>query len=275
LTELIAHLAAILIYPGLAAAAAVGLLAEAAAARILLREAVGIADLRDEVRSALKLRPVALRGFQVLPVFAVVISLVACAQLAAPFNPVPPADRNLLLGAFALLVGGWMTWVWRPLEGGAQRLLTFQLGFLVAIYVPAIALQNLRPQVIGILTVANLLPLKAAAGLLYVICLPGLLGLVPHPQSELSRVRAFLWLPYCGLFTSLFVTPAQLGAAGEEPLGLLAYLFLTAATIAVAIAFAALMTRRAGARLLAIYLRAIGPAALATVALAMVTLALR
>jgi hypothetical protein len=73
---------------------------------------------------------------------------------------------------------------------------------------------------------------------------PGGAGRRPaSPEATgFSALRLLLWLPYCGLFASLFFPPG-----GNDPVELLRYLGLVAGTAAIAVALALnLIVRGAG-----------------------------
>src|SRR5207247_752345 len=94
-------------------------------------------------------------------------------------------------------------------------LLIVQVCWLLAVLGPAVQPESLRPQVLGNVVVPGLLPVKIACAFLYLLCLPALLRLWPFTPPADKRVRQRLdagrvltWFPYCGLFTTLFVTPS-------------------------------------------------------------------
>jgi hypothetical protein len=278
-----AHLVALLVYPGGLTTAALGLAAEIGAAWALVPERGG---LGAAARNTLKaLRPPA-RQVPPLAAAAVILALAAATQLAAPLNPVPPAERNSLLAAAALLGASWLTWSWGWGRRAAapQVVLAVQACWLLAVLLPSIEPGNLRPQALGAVVLGTQVPLKLACGLLYLGCLPGLLMLLPEsaPQGPPGTVgqgrgpeemgfvlvRALLWIPYCGLFTSLFF-PAADGAPG-----VLRFLLGSAGAAAVAIAIAANLTRRPAGVTRILYLRLALPFAGFAVLVAALTVAL-
>jgi hypothetical protein len=170
----------------------------------------------------------------------VLLTLMAASQLAAPFNPVPPGERNLLLAGAALTCAVWLA---RPdsLARGradARLLLVVQAGWLAALLALAVATDTLRPQVVGAAAVRSLIPLKLAAGLLYVLCLPGLLGLVGPREERKTPARLLLWLPFCGLFASLLFPPAP-----DDLLGLARFLGACLVAAALALSVAVVLVR--------------------------------
>ena len=249
--ELGQHGIGLLLYPGLLACAAVGLVLEVASAWWMVPERGGL--LPAARRVVARFRPAGERGgFPAYSVVAALLAAVAALQLAAPYNPVPTTDRNLLVAAIALVGSAWLLWTWGWSRGEVdpRLMLTLQLCWLVAILVPAIEPQTLKPQTLGNIQLNPDLPVKVASGLLYLLCLPALLHLIPEsaPQgvpggagrrppglegAGFSSLRLFLWLPYCGLFVSLFFP-----TGADDPLELLRYLGLVAGTAAIGVAIA-------------------------------------
>jgi len=146
--------------------------------------------------------------------FAIVYGLVAAAQLSMPLSPLSPTDTNLAVAAMALVLSGWLGWLPSGLIAGARRLLIFQALWLVAVMAPGVFAQSLRPQTVAVLLVGPEQGIKLAAGVLYLICLPFLLGLVGEGAVLPVSARLFLWFPYCGLFVSELLVPAGGGLAG-------------------------------------------------------------
>jgi hypothetical protein len=204
-------------------------------------------------RVVARFRPTGERGgFPALSVGAGLLALVAALQLGLPFNPVPSADRNLVVAAIALVGSAWLLWTWGWNRGELEPrlMLLVQLCWLVALLVPAIEPQTLKPQTLGNIQLNPGLPVKVASALLYLMCLPALLQLLPEsaPQgvpggagrrppglegSGFSALRVLLWLPYCGLFASLFFP-----VGGDDTVDLLRYLGLVAGTAAISVAIA-------------------------------------
>jgi hypothetical protein len=238
---------ALLLYPGLVAGALLGLLLEVASAWALVPGRGGL--LPAARRVLLVLRPRG-GGFPLYSALAGLLAIVAASQLAAPFNPLPATDRNLLVAGVALIGSGWLlwTWGWNRDELDPRLMLVVQLCWLVALLVPAIQPQTLKPQTLANIQLNPGLPVKVACAMLYLLCLPALLNLIPEsaPQgvpggaarriggaeaAGFSALRLLLWLPYCGLFASLFFPPG-----GDDLVDLLRYLGLVAGTAAIAVA---------------------------------------
>ena len=245
------HSIGLLLYPGLLACLALGLVLEIASAWWMVPERGGVVPAARRVIA--RFRPSGERGaFPVFSVGAVLLALVAALQLALPFNPVPAVDRNLLVAAISLAGSAWllMAWGWNRGEVEPRLLLLVQLCWLVALLVPAIEPQTLKPQTLGNIQYNPGLPVKVASGLLFLLCLPALLHLVPEtaPQgvpggagrrppglegSGFGALRMLLWLPYCGLFVSLFFT-----VGGDDLVDLLRFLGLVGGTAAIGVAIA-------------------------------------
>lgn len=229
-------------YPGALLALVVGLVGEMATgaasgqgpARSVLSE------LLRRLRRPLRMAPMSL--------VAGLLAILAATQLAVPFSPVSPSERNLVVAAVALAAAGWLglrvAWD-RP--GCVRLVLAGQVCWLVALLAPALLTQSLRPQVLGAVMVPIQLPLKAGAALLYLLCLPALLGLVWRPASDggdedgggVGSARLFYWLPVCGLFTSLYFPPAS-----ADPVGLVLFAGVTLGAVAAAVGLGALLARR-------------------------------
>jgi len=96
---------ALLLYPGLVAGALLGLLLEVASAWALVPGRGGL--LPAARRVLLVLRPRG-GGFPLYSALAGVLAIIAASQLAAPFNPLPATDRNLLVAGIALIGSGWL-----------------------------------------------------------------------------------------------------------------------------------------------------------------------
>jgi hypothetical protein len=232
----------LLVYPGILVTLALGAAAELAVAVLL--EGDGVATALPARVAGLRR---ALAGAAPLLVGVALLAALASTQVAAPFNPVSPAERSLLVAAVALAAAGWLVWSRAWSAAGARVALVAQVCWLVALLAPALVFESLRPQALGAIVVPNELPLKVAAGLLALLCLPALLQVAPGPPPapggpggrELVRAsRVFLWLPFCGLFASLFV-PAGADDAG----GVLRFLGAAAGAAGVAIALALLAAR--------------------------------
>jgi hypothetical protein len=286
MSALLHDVAALLLYPGALALLAVGAVAEWAAAWALLPEQSGPVIAARSLLASLRPRPEALRPRTLPPLSgsAALLALLASTQVAAPFNPLPAADRNLLVATLALAGTAWLTWTWGWHRAAAdpRLMLAVQLSWLVALLGPAIVPENLRPQALGAVAVPGLLPLKLAAGLLYLLCLPALVQLLPEAapqglpgaaaeergleQAGFGVLRVLLWLPYCGLFASLYFPPAS-----DDPLGLLRFALLTWGAAAIAISVAANLARRDAAAARRAYLRVMAPFGVLTLLLALAT----
>lgn len=248
LSALATHALALLLYPGLVTAAVFGAGAELAWAR-LSGVGTGLGALPRR-------RPT--------PVVATVAicSVLAAVQTAAPFNPVPTAERSLVIAAVALAFTAWaaLALTVEHIPDPAVLLLV-QFCWLLAVMGPAVQPESLRPQVIGNVLVPALIPVKLACAFLYLLCLPALLRLWPasSPVDRRSRqridlARALCWFPYAALFTTLYFTPS-----GADLPGLARFLGLTVAVEALAIAMGLVMERRGNAAARGFYVRAMAP----------------
>lgn len=273
--------AALLLFPGALLTLLFGVLAEAGAAWVVPpggRPGPALRPALAALRSALP-RPPA------VPTAAALLALLAATQVAAPLNPLAPSDRNSLVAAAALMGATWLGWAWGWGRRRSQPRLALlvQAIWLLAVLLPAVEPENLRPQVLGSITVSALLPLKLACGTLNIACLPALLQVVAEtaPQGipgeggrgpggaeerAFLAVRTLLWLPYCGLFVSLFFP-----ASGDDLPGLLRFLLLVAGTAAVTIALAGNLARRPAGMTQRLYRRLALPFAAFTSAVAVVT----
>lgn len=262
-SELALNTLALLVYPGLLACLLLGLVAEAVAARALRGEPGPASALWPPQRLRERAPAPPAAG-------AALLTLLAAAQLALPFSPMPATERNLLVAAVALLSAGWLAW--GRGRASAQQLpdtrlvLVAQACWLVALLAPALVAQSLLPQVLGATLLLGQLPLKLVAAALFLICLPVLLQLLPEasPASGGFRsVRTLLWLPLCGLFASVFMPPG----AGEAP-ELLRFAAATVGSAAAAILIAMALTRWGLLPARRLYLRVALPLALLAVGLA-------
>lgn len=247
LLGIVTHAAALLLYPGLAAMVAFGLLAEIAWKRA----------------SEGGWKPPELRRRRPSPAVATALlcSILAAVQLAAPFNPVPGDERSVVLATIALAFTAWAELA-LTVEFVAEPglLIVIQVCWLLAALGPAVQLESLRPQVLGNVLVPALLPVKIACAFLYVLCLPALLRLWPFAAPGERRGRARLdgrvltWLPYCGLFTTLFVPPSS-----DDLIGVLRFFGITLGVAVVAIAMGLLVRRRGAALARGLYARGVTP----------------
>jgi hypothetical protein len=133
-----------LAYPGLAFLCVAGGLAELAAAWALVPERGGPMVAARTLLAAL--RPASAGALPPLAAMAALLISLAAAQLAAPFNPLAPGSRNLLVAIVGLGAAAWLTWAWgwrRPnLE--PALLVVVQGCWLLAVAAPAVVPQNLR-----------------------------------------------------------------------------------------------------------------------------------
>jgi hypothetical protein len=180
---------------------------------------------------------------------------------------VPPVERNLVVAAVATAAALWLAGAEGWMAGEARRALLVQVCWLLALLAPAIVSESLRPQALGAVVVPSAMPLKVAAGILALLCLPALLRLAPASSGASAgpdtAARLPLWLPVCGLLVSLFLPPS-----GDDLGGLLRFLASTLATAAAGIGLAFATGRSA------LYPRVLAPLALVVVAIAAVTSAL-
>ncbi len=275
--DLATHTAALLLYPGLLVTALAGLPAEALAAWALADRRRGWGRAARRVATSLRPTPGHPAALPPLAATAALLVLVAATQLAAPLSPVPGSERNLLPAVVALAGAAWLTWAWGWERPGCDPglLLMVQGCWLVSVLGPVIALENLRPQVLGTIVVPALLPLKLACAVLYLLCLPVLLhlaaeaapqGLPGHAspagpsleQAGFTAVRVLLWLPYCGLFASVFLPP------GDDLAGLARFAGGTVLAALAAVGLGVLLRRSRAHTARRLYLRLVVPFAVFT-----------
>jgi hypothetical protein len=260
------HFLGLLVYPGILLTLAVGAAAEFAVAILLDGDGVATAllsPLSGLRRAVLDAGP--------LVVGVALLAALAAAQVAVPLNPVSPVERSLLVAAAALAAAAWLVWSPGWTTAGARVALVAQMCWLVALLAPALVFESLRPQALGAVVVPAELPLKIAAGLLALLCLPALLQVAPGVApaagagGDLVRTaRVFLWLPFCGLFASLFFP-----AGADDVGGVLRFLATAAGAAGVAIGLALLAAR--GGTLGRVYPPLLGLLAIAVLAIAAVT----
>lgn len=260
LSALATHTVALVVYPGLATVALLGFGAEVLWTRLALGSWILVKNVR-ELRS---------------PVIATValFSILVAVQLAAPFNPVPSAERNVVVAAIVLAFTVWVeVALTRDLGPAPGLLLLVQFCWLLAVLGPAVQPESLRPQVLGNVLVAALLPVKVTSGLLYVLCLPALLRLWPltpiddrRARPRFDAVRALCWFPYCGLFATLFLPPSA-----DDALGLLRFFGITLITIALSLGAGLLLARRGADSARAVYRRGVAPYAGLVLVLVVIT----
>jgi hypothetical protein len=242
LTSVGLYTVALLLYPGALVACLPGALAEFGAGLALAR---GVQPLREVGVNLTRLHitravPPRVSG-------SVLLTLMAATQLGAPFNPVPATERNVLVAAAALAGAVWLAWPGSPARRqiDGPLLLAVQAGWLAALLAPIVATGRLSPDAIGAAAIGPLIPVKVAAGALYVLCLPGLLGLTSHragPGDGGAGGRLLLWLPLCGLFASVFFPPGP-----DDVLGLARFAAATLLGVVLAIVLAAALARSPGA----------------------------
>jgi hypothetical protein len=260
LTALATHTVALVLYPGLLTMAVFGFAAEVAWKRVAQGRWV-VPATAGELRS---------------PVVATValFAVLAAVQVAAPFNPIPSVERNVIVAAMVLAFTVWaelaLTVEFIPAPG---LLLVIQFCWLLAVLGPAVQPESLRPQVLGNVLVSSLLPVKLASGFLYLLCLPALLRLWPlsppgdrRARPRFDAIRALCWFPYCALFTTLFFPPSA-----DDVLGLLRFVGITVGVAVLGIVAGALMLRRGVESARGLYRRAVAPYALLVLVLVVVT----
>jgi hypothetical protein len=260
LSALATHSLALVLYPGLLTVVIFGFATEVAWRRIA-QGAWTLPATAREWRS---------------PVVATVavFSILVAVQLAAPFNPVPSAERNVIVAAVVLAFTAWaelaLTTEFVPAPG---LLLGIQFCWLLAVLGPAVQPESLRPQVLGNDLVSSLLPVKVASAFLYLLCLPAILRLWPlSPPSErrtrprFDTVRALCWFPYCGLFTTLFFPPSA-----DDAVGILRFFGITLGVAALCIVAGGLMSRRGAETARGLYRRGVAPYALLVLVVVVIT----
>jgi hypothetical protein len=260
LSSLATHSLALVVYPGLLTVLLFGFLAEIAWTRIMQ----GVWVLPSPVRELRS--PVA----ATVALFAIVVAV----QMAAPFNPVPSGERNVIVAAIVLAFTLWAALTLSvEFVSAPGLLLVIQFCWLLAVLGPAVQPESLRPQVLGNVLVPALLPAKIASGFLYLLCLPALMLLWPltPPSERRSRprfdsVRVLCWLPYCGLFTTLFFPPAA-----NDALGVMRFFGITLAVCALCIVAGALMARRGTDAARGLYRRVVAPYALGVLVVVVIT----
>jgi len=177
LSALATHTLALVVYPGLLSAVVFGGAVEV----VWVRASQGGWTAADLLK--VRLSPVL--------VTVALLSALAAVQVAAPFNPVPSEERNLIIVAIALSFTAWVELALTVgLVPAPGLLLVIQFCWLIAVLGPAVEPQSLRPQVLGNVLVPALLPLKVASGFLYLLCMPALLRLWPVPAPGDRRARA-------------------------------------------------------------------------------------
>lgn len=205
--DLALHGFALLVYPGALLVLGVGVLAQVAAGR--LRAAPWPAWPPPP------LRRLAATGLAPPVPAAVLLAVLAATQLAIPFNPVSSAEQSVLVAVVALVAAAWVAGARTGLPGRPALLLLVQACWLVAMLGPAVGEGTLQPAVLGAIAVPLQLPVKISAAVLALLCLPAVLQLVPEARSQSSAAASLaLWLPCCGLITSVFLPPNAEDAGG-------------------------------------------------------------
>ena len=265
LSALATHSLALLLYPGLVMVAVFGGIVETAWTAV--RRGEWVWPERPRRRPTPVLATIAL------------CSILAAVQMAAPFNPVPSEERNVVIAVMALAFTAWaelaLTVELVPEPG---LLLVIQFCWLLAVLGPAVQPQSLRPQVLGNVLVPALLPVKVACAFLYLLCLPALLRVWPLPppgerrtRTRLDLARVMCWFPYCGLFTTLFFPPSA-----DDAFGLLRFFGITFLVAGAVVGAATVMDRRGGPIVRGLYMRAVPPyAALVLLVVLLTSLLLR
>jgi hypothetical protein len=254
------HLVGLLLYPGLTAMLAFGMLAEATWMRLTNRGSPWPTIPRR--------RPGAVE------VTVALGAILASAQLAAPFSPVPGEERSVVLAAVGLAFATWAELA-LTVEYVAEPglLLLIQVCWLLAVLGPAVQPESLRPQVLGNVLVPGLLPVKIASAFLYLLCLPALLRLWPlappgdrRGRPRIDAARVLCWFPCCGLFTTLFITPGT-----DDAVSVVRFFALTFAVAAIVIAAGWLVHIRGPKIARAFYARGVAPYAAVVLGVVIVT----
>lgn len=256
-----AHAIALLLYPGLVTLVPIGVALEAA-----------WSAMSSGSRALPSLRPT--RPL-IVNVAVVLLAILAVVQTGAPFNPVPPPERNAIIAVAALGFTAWAELALDPeLVATPGLLLVVQACWVLAVLGPAIEPQSVRPQVLGNVLVPALLPVKVACGFLYLLCMPPLLRLWPlappadrRARPRFNTTRALVWFPYCALFATLFFPPQT-----DDGGGLLRFAALVGGAALVTILAGALLSRRGAERARGLYSRVVTPYSLLVLVLVVGTL---
>jgi len=260
LLSTLTHAAALLVYPGLLTMVAFGALVELVWVRLRKRDWERPEQPRR--RPGPVVATVALCG------------VVAAVQTAAPLNPVLGEERSVVLAAVVLAFTAWAELA-LTVEFVAEPglLLVVQVCWLLSVLGPAVQPESLRPQVLGNVLVPGLLPVKIACAFLYLLCLPALLRLWPFAPVADKRVRQRLdagrilsWFPYCGLFTTLFITPSS-----DDAGGLLRFFAITFGVAGLVVGLAVFMRWRGVALAKGLYTRGVTPFAVLVLTIVVAT----
>lgn len=207
---MVAAAVALLVYPGLLAVLAVGVVADWAGGHPGL-------DLRRLLRRA----PLTVLA-------AALLGALAAAQSGAPFNPVTTVDRNVLVAVVAIFTAAGLGFD----QGWSRRAPMLMAGLtavVTALLMPAVLTQDMHPDVLGGLALG---PLKAAAAVLYLV------GASTAVEAAGDDVRHWLWLPLGALFASVFGP-----GAGDDATGLVVFFGTVLGALAIMLALSAAARR--------------------------------
>ncbi|MGH7913005.1 MAG: hypothetical protein ACREQM_02605 [Candidatus Dormibacteraceae bacterium] len=207
--ELLAQAVALLLFPGVVSILVFGLVVEGGA-RALLGAPDGRGLLREMRGGVRRLAPLGVGG-------ALLLAL-GTTQVAVPLSPVPPGEHTLLVAIGALAAGGWLLWLLAGAGIVAGRILLLaQVTWAIALLAPALASGSLLPVQLGVTTLPPQVAARVAAGVAYLVALPGLL-LLAEREDRFSAggqvVRMLSWAPQTGLFASLVLPSLRANAAG-------------------------------------------------------------
>src|SRR5207253_10909491 len=128
--------------------------------------------------------------------------------VAIPCTPVSSTEQGVRVAVVAVVAAASVASAESPAPRPGLGALA-HAGWLVAMLGPAVAAGTLRPTVLAAIAVPIELPVKVAAALLALLCLPVALQLVPEGRPRPPAAASLaLWLPFCGLFASVFLPPA-------------------------------------------------------------------
>jgi len=208
--EVAAAAVALLVYPGLLAVLAVGLIADWAGGHP-----------GPDLRRLLRRPPLAVLA-------AALLGALAAAQSGAPFNALTTVDRNVLVAVVAILAAAGLGFD----QGWSRRAPMLMAGLaavVTALLLPAVLTQDMHTDVLGGLALG---PLKAAAAVLYLV------GASRVVEAAGDAVRRWLWLPLGALFASVFGP-----AASDDAVGLAVFFGTTLVALAIILAMAAAARR--------------------------------
>jgi hypothetical protein len=269
--DLALHGFALIVYPGALLVAGAGLVAERAAGRLPAVPRPAWRRAADRLpgvprRAWRPQLPAVAAGALTFPVPAtVLLAVLAASQLAIPFNPVSSGEQSVLVAVVALVAAAWVASTRSEPPPRPHLVVLAHICWLIAMVGPAVAAGTMRPAALAAITVPIQLPVKVAAAVLALLCLPAVLQLVPETRPRPPAVAAFaLWLPCCGLFASVFLPPAA-----DDPVGIARFGAETIAAAGVALALAAVLRQP---RLSSVYWPVLAVLAALTVALAVLAL---